>query len=507
MVINVLNTLKRSFLAPIKALKMRYIPLLMIYFAYGSQALAGVALTFWEKENLSLSAEELITVGIWVWLPFNIKMVFGQLVDVVSVFGSRRRVWIFIGAALMVLGYLMLYGMSVQSVYINWLGNEFNRYLAANLIMILGFVIQDVTADAMTTEVVDRSQNDEDIKAELAMIQVLGRLALMIAIAITGGLGGYLAANFSYSQVFLMALIIPAISVLGACFVRLNTVQADNVLLSPVIFGGGLAFAVFTILIGFSDIALSQEITFLVSIVLICWMLSNLMKHQDPMLVKSIILTFIALFAFRAAPNFGSGFGGPGPGFNWWAIDELGFDQAFFGVLRQISGIGALVLLWFASDFITKKSIRSILIMLVIVGTLFSVPDLMLIHGIHEQLGISARTIALFDTAAESPLVHISMIPMLAMIAYYAPEGQRATWFAVSASLMNTATTAGDLITKYLNKFFVVTREIKDSAGLITTAADYSQLMPLLWTAVLISLIMPLTAIFLCLRHSSVKAN
>ena len=43
------------------------------------------------------------------------------------------------------------------------------------------------------------------------------------------------------------------------------------------------------------------------------------------------------------------------------------------------------------------------------------------------------------------------MIPLLTLIAIYAPAGHRATWFALMASLMNLALVAGELQTKYLN--------------------------------------------------------
>ncbi len=488
------SVIHRSLFTPILALKKRYVPLLMIYFAYGAQAITGVALTFWEKDNLSLSAEELVALSVWVWLPFTIKMVFGQLVDVVPIFGSRRRVWVFLGAILMAAGYLMLYGMATDSPYVTWMGSQFSMYLAAQLTMVLGFVIQDVTADAMTTEVVDRDQPDEAVKAELAMVQVLGRLSLMIASAVAGGLGGYLASKYDAQVVFIMALVIPLISILGALFVKLDTQQNSGERLSISIFGGGLVFAAFSVVMAYSDVPSNQEITFFISFALISWMLYTLLKGQDRKVVKAIVLTFAALFVFRATPSVG-------PGYNWWSIDVLGFDQAFFGTLRTVGGFAALIVLWFASDFIAKKSIRAVLIMLIIVGTLLSLPDLGLYYGIHDLLGVSPQTIALLDTMAESPLVHISMIPMLALIAYYAPAGKRATWFAVSASLMNLASTGGSLLTKYLQKWFVVEREIKDKEGLITTAADYSQLGPLLWVVILVSLIVPLVVVLACLKE------
>ena len=74
------------------------------------------------------------------------------------------------------------------------------------------------------------------------------------------------------------------------------------------------------------------------------------------------------------------------------------------------------------------------------------------------MFGFGARTIAIVDAATSSPFVQLSMIPLLTLIAYYAPPGHRATWFALMASLMNLALVASQLQTKYLNDVFVVGR-------------------------------------------------
>ena len=71
------------------------------------------------------------------------------------------------------------------------------------------------------------------------------------------------------------------------------------------------------------------------------------------------------------------------------------------------------------------------------------------------------------------------MIPLLTLIAYYAPAGHRATWFALMASLMNLALVAGQLQTKYLNEIFVVDRGHYDALG------------PLLITVVGIGFVLP----------------
>lgn len=109
---------------------------------------------------------------------------------------------------------------------------------------------------------------------------------------------------------------------------------------------------------------------------------------------------------------------------------------------------------------------------------------------------VDARFIAVIDTALESPLGQISMIPMLAWIANSAPPHLKATFFAVMASFTNLALSASQLGTKYLNQIYVLSREVRDPAsGAVTTAANYSDLTPLLLTVVGTAVAMPVVAI------------
>src|SRR5207244_3575940 len=97
-----------------------------------------------------------------------------------------------------------------------------------------------------------------------------------------------------------------------------------------------------------------------------------------------------------------------------------------------------------------------------VAGTILALPSVGLIYGLHEwteaTFGFGARTISIIDAAAASPFVQLSMVPLLTLIAYYAPVGHRATWFALMASLMNLALVTSQLQTKYLNDIFVVGR-------------------------------------------------
>ena len=105
-----LYKLKTALVTPVRAMRWRYLPLLMIYFAYGALGLVTIAEAFWVKEALTLSPAELAAIAVWITLPWTIKMVFGQLADSVPIFGSQRRAYVFIGASLVAMGIVTLAG-------------------------------------------------------------------------------------------------------------------------------------------------------------------------------------------------------------------------------------------------------------------------------------------------------------------------------------------------------------------------------------------------------------
>ncbi len=472
-------------IVPIKAMKTRYIPLLMIYFAYGASGFSGIAESFWVKKHLSLGATDLIALGVWLTFPWTIKMIFGQMVDSVSILGSNRKVYVYIGASFIAIGTVIMIAIVgnyqiIQSYNLNKL------YIIASVITVIGFVLQDVVADTMSTEVVDRAQNQADIDKELAMVQVMARLSLGLAVFVVAGLGGWLLQYYSYETIFKLSIFIPILSVIGVTLVRLNPTPSSP--LNKSIFFGGLAFALFTIIIGYNDLPYSQEIVFVISLAVVLYMLSSLIRDLEAETIRYIVSAMIIIFVYRAMPNVG-------PALQWWEIDVLKFDEPFFGTLAQIGAAVALAGMWVSSKYIIEQSITKVLVFLTVLGFFLSLPTLGLYYGVHTYLGIDARTVALVDTAVASPFAYISGVLMLTLVAIYAPTGNRGTWFALMASLMNIALSAAGLLTKYLNQWFEVTREVKDGV-MVVTQANYDNLGILLWIVVLSGLIVPLLVIW-----------
>ena len=76
--------------------------------------------------------------------------------------------------------------------------------------------------------------------------------------------------------------------------------------------------------------ALSQEIVFVGSFMIILFLLFKLSNELDANAKKMLIGTAIIIFVFRAMP-------GVGQGGSWFEIDILGFDQEFLSLLGLIA--------------------------------------------------------------------------------------------------------------------------------------------------------------------------
>jgi hypothetical protein len=519
----------RTFLELGREMRVSYLPPLMVYLAAGIQGLTGIAGTFIVKDYLGLSAAFLAALGFWAGIPWALKMPIGHCVDLMW----RWKGWLVLFGALLLAASLgIMIGIVGYPDAMRTVMALDHWFVVAALLAPIGYVIQDAVADAMTVDAVprvDESGNEvppDERKLMHTTMQMLGRVAIIGGAVLVSGVNVWLFAGTEslpaaekariYLQLYWMALVIPIVSVAGvalaavlawrrASALRAKGFAADEVrrMLGghverpPVnwwVLGGGALFAAVAIGVGLSNLRYGQEIVFVASFAIVAVLMSRILKELSPDARRVLLGTAIVIFVFRAIPSLG-----PGP--TWWTIDILKFDQAFIAKLGLISTTLTLAGMFLFRRFMAEHSIFYIVGWLTIVGTILTLPTLGMYYGLHEWTArmtggvVDQRFIAVIDTALESPLGQIAMIPMLAWIASSAPERSKATFFAVMASFTNLALSASQLGAKYLNQLFTVTREVKDASGAVKVPQDYSQLGDLLLTGIVLGLVLPLVAI------------
>ena len=289
-----------------------YLPPLMVYVAAGVQGLTAIVGTFFIKEYLDLSAAFLAGLAFWAGIPWTLKMPIGHLVDLIW---RKKALLVYIGAGLITASILIMYGIIAHLDAMAAIMKPEIWFVIASLLAPTGYVVQDVVADAMTVEAVPTidehgtAYGDDQIKVMHTTMQTLGRFAII------GGLAAVAALNITmfsgveamseemkisiYADIYLMALVIPVLSVsgviLGGILLRRRArrlrelgedhVAIDKLLFAPAeetspnwwILGGSLVFAIFTITMGVSQVPFAQEIIFTGSMAIILFLMHRLL--------------------------------------------------------------------------------------------------------------------------------------------------------------------------------------------------------------------------------------
>jgi hypothetical protein len=525
----------RNILELGRELRLSYLPPLMVYMAAGISGLTDIVGTFFVKDYLGLSAEFLAALGFWAGIPWTLKMPLGHLVDLIWRFKAGL---VFLGASLIAASLAIMLGLLAHTEAMRAVMPVETWFVLSAILGPVGYVVQDVVADAMTVEAVPRVDGDGrpiDPAARRLMhttMQTLGRVAIigggvfvaLLNLLLFSGVETMSEADkvAVYVRIYELALAIPLISVLGVVLggaIKLRDIrrlhakgyrwhEARSLVVSrpdPTapnwwILGGGLLFVVFTAGMGLNDIPYNQEIIFAGSLAIVVFLMRRLLATLDATARRTLLGTAIVIFVYRAMPAAGAGA-------SWWEIDVLGFDQRFLSVLSLIASSLTLLGMFLFRRFMAERSIAYVVVFLTVAGTLLSVPLIGMYYGLHEWTArltggvVDARFIAVVDTALTSPLGQIAMIPMLAWIANSAPANLKATFFAVMASFTNLALSLAQLGTKYANRVFTVSREVRDPAtGAVTVPADYSELGLLLIAVTLIGFALPIAAVLLIRR-------
>jgi MFS family permease len=504
---NMMGWFQNDFLGVIRQLRWSYLPPLLVYFAAGVSGFTGIIESFFVKENLGLNPAFLASLGFWAGLPWALKIPLGHLVDL---FWQRKSLLVYLGAFLMTLSLMIMVGLTG---YTGWMAGFLpveTWYVISVLLAPIGFVLQDVVADAMTVEAVPTHHNDgtaisrDQLRQMHVTMQTLGRIAIVGGGAVVAGAGGWLARTLSYATMYWISLLIPVISVVGVVMAagmrrsRQKPLDPDGFRRGPaeqlparnepaptinwLILIGSALFVMAAIIFGLSSIRLKEEIIFLGSLSIVVFLMLQIIQDLNPIKRREIIGLALIIFVFRAMPTAGAGAG-------WWQIDVLGFDEAFFGTLRQVASVLAIFGMLALRGWMGRRPLPYLVVFLAVYSTVMSAPFIGMYYGLHEwtqsHLGFGARTIALIDTMADSPLGQVAMIPMLAWIAREAPKNRKATYFAVMAAFTNLALSASHLGTQYLNDAFVIQR------------GQYNELGMLMLTVALLGLIVPVIAVLL----------
>ena len=220
--------LKPVFLDLKQHFKISFLPPLLIYLAAGVSSITGIVGIFFIKDYLNISAAFLAGLGFWAGIPWALKMPLGHMVDLIW---NKKNILIYIGAALISISLLIMYFLiSNTDLMVQYMSAE-KWFVLSVILSPIGYVLQDVVADAMTVEAVPevdrnkRKYSDKEIKAMHTTMQTFGRFSIIGGTVLVAAANIYFFRDAStleeqqkivvYSNIYLYALAIPLISISG----------------------------------------------------------------------------------------------------------------------------------------------------------------------------------------------------------------------------------------------------------------------------------------------------
>ena len=276
----IIKFLDNTFLDLGRQFKWTYLPPLMVYMAAGISGLTGIVGTFFVKDYLNLSAAFLAGLGFWAGIPWALKMPLGHLVDLIW---ERKNYMVYLGASLIALSLLIMYGLIIHTEYMAQIFSIETWFVISVILAPVGYVVQDVVADAMTVEAVPlidefgKDYSRDQVKIMHTTMQTLGRFAIIGGTVLVALVNVILFRNVEsleqvdkinlYGSIYIYALIIPLVSILGVIlanylrYKKIHNLKSKGLEFKEErgdkktkinwwILGGSLVFVIFTLSVG-----------------------------------------------------------------------------------------------------------------------------------------------------------------------------------------------------------------------------------------------------------------
>lgn len=399
------------------------VAIMTVYFVQGILGLARLAVSFFLKDDLSLSPAQVAALMGIAAIPWTIKPLFGFMSDGLPLFGYRRRPYLVISGLLGALSWLAL------ATVVN------NAWTATTAILLtsLSVAISDVIVDSL---VVERAR--EESLARAGSLQSLSWGCSALGGLITAYLSGWLLQHLSSSAVFEITATFPLLVTIVAWLIVEEKIDKNS---------------------------LSQETEqFRVN--------RQIKQLWGALRQKSIWLPAAFLFIWQATPTADSAF-------FFFATNELGFQPEFLGRVRLVTSLASLIGIWIFQRFLKTVPFRLILGWSTVIAATLGMTTLLLVTHTNRAIGIDDHWFSLGDSMILTVMGQITWMPVLVLSARLCPAGVEATLFALLMSVWNLSGLLSHELGALLTSWLGVTETNFDNLWLLVIITNLSTLLPL----------------------------
>jgi folate/biopterin transporter len=394
------------------------IAILLVYFVQGILGLARLAISFFLKDELSLSPAEVSALLGIVAIPWMVKPLFGFVSDGLPIFGYRRRPYLVLSGLLGTLTWLSL-ATIVDSTWAATLAIALSS---------LSVAVSDVIVDSI---VVERARQESFGAA--GSLQSLSWGASALGGLVTAYFSGWLLEHFSTRAVFGITALFPLIvSAVAWLIVEVPVTEPPD------------------------------------------WRIvrQQLAQLRRAITQRNIWMPTAFLFLWQVTPTSEASF-------FFFSTNELGFQPEFLGRIRLVTSFASLVGIWLFQRFLKTVPFRVIFGWSMFLSAALGMSMLILVTHTNRSWGIDDRWFSLGDSLILTAMGQIAFMPVLVLAARVCPPGIEATLFALLMSIVNLAGVLSDELSALLTHWLGISDTDFEALWLLVVITNLSTLLPL----------------------------
>ena len=163
----------------------------------------------------------------------------------------------------------------------------------------------------------------------------------------------------------------------------------------------------------------------------------------------------------------------------YFYTNHLGLDAEFMGIVKFVGAVANLCGIAVYNFFLKDVPLKKMFTWTIIIGTVLSFSQIVLVTGYNRQLGLDDRLFCLGDNLVLKVIGEVSFMPVLVMAARICPEGVEASLYATLMSIMNGGSVTGGLLGAGLTKWFGVTATDFDHLPWLIFVCTVAQFAPI----------------------------
>ena len=415
--------------------------ILLVYFVQGALGLAGLARSFFLKDQLGLDPAASAAILGTATLPWTFKPLYGFLSDSVPLFGYRKRSYLILSGLVGSASWLAMSSLvhDAQTALLYTLSGSGAIAVAD---VVIDSIVVERTREAAESILCEEGSSADDEQCEVALegktsaagdLQSLCWGASAVGSTVSAYFSGSLLEKYTPENIFAITAVFPMIIAVASLGVREQRIDQDGIDAS-----NGVNV---NLLDTFKDQAF---------------------KLKETITTPNIYLPVLFVFLWRATPSADSAS-------FYFSVNDLGFKPEFLGKVNVVASLASLFGVIMYRLKLKEFPVKDLIFWTTLISVPLSLTQLLLVTHKNLEIGIPNEFFFLVDNTVLVVLGQIAFMPTLALAASLCPPGIEGTLFASLMSIYNAgglvSQEAGALVTQW---FGVTDSEFGNLPQLIT---------------------------------------